>query len=82
MDYRNNFYPGTTQTSNIFKQCVSCQSDETVEHTFISYPFVRNIWKLIHFTFNISPPYIIANMFVDWLNGVDKKTKPPFRICV
>ena len=62
------------------KQCVFYHSDETVEHLFISCPFARNIWRLIHFTFNISPPTNITNMFGNWLAGVDKQTKARIRI--
>ena len=45
------------------KQCAFYQSDETVEHLFIDCPFVRNIWRLIHFTYNIQPPSSIEDMF-------------------
>ena len=62
------------------KQCVFCQSDETVEHLFISCPFAKNIWRLIRFTYSIIPPVNIANMFGDWLVGVENKTKA--HICI
>ena len=55
------------------KRCVFCQHDESVELLFISCHFARNIWRLMHFTFNITPPTSIANMFGTWLAGVDKK---------
>ena len=62
------------------KQCVFCQSEETVEHLFISCSFTKNIWRLIHFTFNIPAPTSIDNLFSNWLCGVDKKTKARIRI--
>ena len=62
------------------KKCVFCQSDETVEHLFISCQFTRDVWRLIHFTFNISPPTSVANLFGHWLDGVDKLTKARIRI--
>ena len=64
------------------KKCAFCTEDETVEHLFIHCPFVRNIWRLIHFTFNISPPTSVANMFGHWLDGIDKDTKARIRIGV
>ena len=60
------------------KRCVFCHDDETVEHLFISCPFTRHIWRLIHFTFNISPPSSITNLFGNWLVGVDKKQRHAF----
>ena len=62
------------------KKCAFCDCDESIEHLFISCHFTRHIWRLIHFTFNISPPSSIANMFGSWLNGVEKKTKSSIRI--
>ena len=64
------------------KKCVFCDTDESVEHLFISCHFVKNIWRLVHFTFNITPPTSIANMFGTWLNGVEKHTKARIRIGV
>ena len=64
------------------KHCVFCQSNETVEHLFISCTFAQDVWRLIHFTFNISPPTSIANMFGNWLAGIDKETKARIRIVV
>ena len=64
------------------KKCVFCDADESVEHLFISCPSTRKIWRLIHFTFNISPPLNIKNMFDNWLNGIDKNTKARIRIGV
>ena len=37
---------------------------------------------MIFFTFNITPPTNIANMFSNWLNGVEKKTKARIRVGV
>ena len=53
---------------------------EYVEHLFISCFLMHHIWRLIHFTFNISPPMSIVNMLGSWLNGVDRKNKTP--ICI
>ena len=64
------------------KKCVFCDADESVEHLFISCTFARDIWGLVHFTFNIYPPTSFSNMFGGWLNGVEKVTKTHIRISV
>ena len=64
------------------KKCVFCDADESVEHLFISCQLARQIWRLIHFTFNITPPTSITNLFGNWLNGVDKKTKANIHVGV
>lgn len=57
------------------KKCVYCEEDETADHLFIKCTFARDIWRLVHFTFNVYPPTSISNMFGTWLNGIDKVTK-------
>ena len=47
-----------------------------------TYAPVARLEGLIHFTFNISPPTSITNLFGNWLSGVDKKTKARIRIGV
>ena len=64
------------------QKCCFCDSLETIEHLFISCPFAKNLWRMIFFTFNITPPTNIANMFSNWLNGVEKKTKARIRVGV
>ena len=64
------------------KKCVFCDENESVEHLFIKCSFARDIWRLVHFTFNVYPPTSIANLFGTWLNGIDKVTKARIRIGV
>ena len=64
------------------KHCAFCQHDEMVDHLFSNCTFTKNIWRLIHFTFNILPTTSITNMFGNWLSGVDKTTKARIRIGV
>jgi hypothetical protein len=61
---------------------VFADSDETVEHLFISCPFACIVWRMVYFTFNIPPPTNITNMFSNWLNGVDKTDKARMHIGV
>ena len=64
------------------KKCVFCDADETVDHLFVSCDFARKIWRLVHFTFSITPPMNVTNLFGTWLNGVDKDTKASIRVGV
>jgi hypothetical protein len=63
-------------------KCVFCGSKETIDHLFISYHFSRLVWRVVHFSFNIPPPMNITNLFGNWLNGIDKKTKERIRVGV
>jgi hypothetical protein len=63
-------------------KCCFCDSPETVQHFFISCPFVLIIWRMIYFTYNIPPPTNITNMFGNWLNGVPKEIKDRIRSIV
>ena len=49
------------------KKCVFCGADETNEHLFISCQLARQIWRLINFTFSITPPTSVNNLFGNWL---------------
>ena len=64
------------------KKCVFCDMDESMEHLFISCRLASQIWRLIHFTFNITPPANMTNLFGRWLNGIDKVTKSRIRMGV
>jgi hypothetical protein len=49
---------------------------------FIRCTFAKLIWRVVHFTFNILPPTNIKNLFGNWLNEIDKKTKARIRVGV
>jgi hypothetical protein len=59
-----------------------CDGEESTEHLFISCPFAKSVWNFFYFTFNISPPANITNMFCNWLNGVDNKVKARIQVGV
>jgi hypothetical protein len=60
---------------NLFKRnwngCIKwcfCDSMETVQHLFISCPFVRIIWRMIYFTYNISRLWILLIcLVIGWI---------------
>jgi hypothetical protein len=62
------------------KCCCFCNEDETINHLFISCPFAKIVWRIIHLTFNISPPMDITNLFGNWLAGIPKKFKTQIRV--
>jgi hypothetical protein len=61
------------------KKCVFCDSEESIKHLFFTCPFARLIWIIIQFTFNIPPPANVTNIFGNWQNGVEKKSKVQIR---
>jgi hypothetical protein len=63
-------------------RCPFCGDSETIEHLFINCPFAKLVWRVVFCTYNIPPPSNVTNMFGNWLNGVDKKTKARIRIGV
>ena len=63
-------------------KCSFCGCDESIDHLFILCPFARLIWRVVFCTYNIPPPTNVTNMFGNWLNGIDKKTKARIRIGV
>ena len=63
-------------------KCSFCGSEETVEHLLISCPFAKIVLRIVYNTYNITPPANITNMFGNWMNGIDRKTKAQIRIGV
>ena len=61
-------------------KCCFCDSEKIIEHLFLLYPFTKMIWRIIHISFALPPPISVTNMFGNWLNGIDKKTKAKIRI--
>ena len=59
-------------------RCSVCGNNESVEHLFISCPFAKLVWRVVFCTYNIPPSTNVTNMFGNWLNGMDKKTKVGF----
>ena len=64
------------------KKCCFCDQDESIHHLFISCPFAKVIWRIVHMTFNLSPPTNITNLFGNWLRGINKKDKVQIRVGV
>jgi hypothetical protein len=56
-------------------KCCFCNLDESIQHLFFDCQNAKFIWRLIHVSFNLSPPLNVDHMFNDWLHGVQKKLK-------
>jgi hypothetical protein len=55
--------------------CPFSDVEEFVEHIFLSLPFTKIVWRIVFSTYNIPLPTNIKNMFENWLNDIDKKSK-------
>jgi hypothetical protein len=55
------------------KTCVFCPQDETIKHLFFQCNFARSIWSVIQVASGLYTPTSIANIFGNWLYGIDYK---------
>ena len=62
------------------KKCVFCHHDESIKHLFFQCNFARSIWSAIQIASNLYPPCSVANIFGNWLNGVDARFKLLIRV--
>jgi hypothetical protein len=62
------------------KKCVFCQEDETIKHLFFHCRFAKAIWSIIQIGSSLHPPPSIANIFGNWLNGVEVRFKNLIRV--
>jgi hypothetical protein len=56
-------------------KCCFCSSEETIQHLLFDCHFSRFVWRVIHISFNLSPPTSVHNFFTDWLLGMNGKLK-------
>jgi hypothetical protein len=61
-------------------QCVFCHHDETINHLFIQCRFARSIWSLIQVASRLYPPTSVANIFGNWLHGIDLRFRTLIRM--
>jgi hypothetical protein len=62
------------------RTCVFCHQDETIKHLFLQCRFARSIWSVIQVASTLFPPRSIANIFGNWLNGIDNRFKKHIRV--
>jgi hypothetical protein len=65
---------------NESRTCVFCHQDETIKHLFFQCRFARSIWSVIQLASTLFPPRSIANIFENWLNGIDNRFKKHIRV--
>ena len=61
-------------------KCVSCSHDETIKHLFFTCNVTRSIWSAIQMASNLYQPTSVANIFSNWLHGIDNKLKTILRV--
>ena len=54
-------------------QCVFCHHNETIKHLFFQCRFARSIWSCIQVAYDLYPPTSVANIFGNWLHGIDHR---------
>jgi hypothetical protein len=57
-----------------------CHHDETINHLFLQCRFPRSIWSLIQVASILYPPTSVANIFGNWLHGIDLKFRTLIRV--
>ena len=57
-----------------------CFHDETIKHLFFECTFARSIWSAIQMASKLYPPKFVANVFGNWLFGIDKRFKTIIRV--
>jgi len=61
-------------------QCCFCHQDETIKHMFFQCKFARSIWSVIQVASNLYPSRNVANIFSNWLRGIDRKYRMLIRV--
>jgi hypothetical protein len=61
-------------------KCVFCHENETIKHLFFSCRIARSIWSIIQIGSTLYPPRSVANIFGNWLNGVETRYKTLIRM--
>ena len=62
------------------KKRVFCTHDESIKHLFFQCEFAKSIWSAIQIGSTLYPPRSVANIFGNWLNGVDPRFKLLIRV--
>jgi hypothetical protein len=57
------------------RTCVFCHHDKRIKRLFFQCHFARSIWSVIQVASTLFPPRSIANIFGNWLNGIDHRFK-------
>jgi hypothetical protein len=47
-------------------KCCFCNLDETIQHLFFDCQLATVMWRIVHISFNITPPMNIFRMLAEW----------------
>jgi len=61
-------------------RCVFCHEDETIKHSFFKCKFARSICSVIQVASSLYPPRSVANIFGNWLHGIDNRFRVLIRV--
>jgi hypothetical protein len=61
-------------------RCVFCHQDETIKHLFFQCRFAKSIWSIIQVASSLYPLNSVANIFGNWLHGIDFGFKTLIRV--
>ena len=61
-------------------KCVFRPHDETIKHLFFECKVAHSIWSTIEIASNLYPPRSVANIFDNWLHGMDHKFRTIIRV--
>lgn len=53
---------------------------ETIKHLFFDCQFARSIWSVIQIASTLHPPHSVANIFGNWLHGIDRRDRVHIRM--
>jgi hypothetical protein len=60
--------------------CVFCHQNKTIKHLFFQCRFARSIWSVIKVASKLYPPTSVANIFGNWLHGIDLSFRTFIRV--
>uniref|UniRef100_A0A453HTB0 Reverse transcriptase zinc-binding domain-containing protein n=1 Tax=Aegilops tauschii subsp. strangulata TaxID=200361 RepID=A0A453HTB0_AEGTS len=61
-------------------QCVFCPHDETIKHLFFQCKLAHSTWPVIQIASGLYPPCSVANIFGNWLHGIDHRFRILLRV--
>jgi hypothetical protein len=60
-------------------KCSFCNANENIQHLFFDCRLARFIWRIIHVSFNITPPSF-HHIFIHWLGATKIGIKKLFGV--
>ena len=83
--YREEIFCQCEIRKTILRECHTrnfCPQEESIKHLFFQCRVARSIWSAIQIASNLYPSWPVANVFCNWLHGIDMKNKTIIRVGV